>query len=151
MASSTFQDFDENEICTRAIESARKHNIKMKAGRKDRGYGNCLFKAVINNINDRDCFVVKLRQTPNWYRKNWMNEMMVKLLSGSCPWNPGYTRQEIREGFQKIKESGVYEIDFFGDMMIAGIACGIQKRILIFNTSEHLLHDPGWKLKIPPP
>ena len=26
--------------------------------------------------------------------------------------------------------------------MIVGIACGIQKRILIFNTSENLLHDP---------
>ena len=27
-------------------------------------------------------------------------------------------------------------------MMLAGIACGIRKRILIFNTHEHLLHDP---------
>ena len=26
--------------------------------------------------------------------------------------------------------------------MIGGIACGIKKRILIFNTSENLLHDP---------
>ena len=26
--------------------------------------------------------------------------------------------------------------------MIVGIACGIRKRILIFNTSENLLHDP---------
>ena len=26
--------------------------------------------------------------------------------------------------------------------MIAGIACGIKKRILIFNTSENLQHDP---------
>ena len=26
--------------------------------------------------------------------------------------------------------------------MIAGIACGIKKKILIFNTSENLLHDP---------
>ena len=142
MASSTIQAFDENEIVTKAIKSAGKHNIKIIAGRRDRGYGNCLFEAVINNINDRGCFDEKLRQTPNWYRRNWMNEMMEKLLSGSCPWNPGYTRQEIREGFKKIQESGVYEIDYFGDMMIAGIACGIQKRILIFNTSENLLHDP---------
>ena len=70
MASSIIQDFDEVEISTRAIESARKHNIKIEAGRKDRGYGNCVFEAVINNINDRDCFVVKLRQTLNLCRRN---------------------------------------------------------------------------------
>ena len=93
----------------------------MIAARKDRGYGNYLFEAVINNINDRGCVVARLRQTSNWYRRNWMNEMMQKFLSGSCPWNPGYTRKKIREGFKKIQQSGVYEIDYFEDMMIAGI------------------------------
>ena len=65
IASST-QIFDENEIFTKAIENAKKHNIKMTAGRKDRGYGNCAFEAVINNINDRACFHDKLLQSPNW-------------------------------------------------------------------------------------
>ena len=45
--------FDENGIVDRAIASAQKHNIKLRAGTKDRGYGNCAFEAVINNINDR--------------------------------------------------------------------------------------------------
>ena len=136
------QIFDENEIFTKSIESAKKHNIKLKAGRKDRRYGNCASEAVINNINDRDCFSDKLLQSPNWYRRNWMSQMMEKLLDGRCPWNMGYTEQQIREGFAKLQESGIYEIDFFGDLMIGGIACGIRKRILIFNTSENLVHDP---------
>ena len=142
IASSSTQIFDENEIFTKAIESANKHKIKLKAGKKDRGYGNCAFEAVINNNNDRDCFSYKLLQSPNWYRRSWMNEMMNRILMGICLWNPGYTEQQIREGFAKLQESGIYEIDFFGDMMIGGIACGIRKRILIFNTSENLVHDP---------
>ena len=72
----------------------------------------------------------------------WMDDMMNRMINEMCPWNPGYTENQIRFGFEQLKESGIYEIDFFGDMMIAGIACGIKKRILIFNTSENLQHDP---------
>ena len=39
-------------------------------------------------------------------------------------------------------DSGVYERSFFGDMMMAGIACGARKLILIFNTHEMTTHDP---------
>ena len=35
-ATSSSQVYDENEIFKKAIESAKKHNIKLKAGRKDR-------------------------------------------------------------------------------------------------------------------
>ena len=136
------QAYIESEIFIRAIESAKKHKINLKPGRKDRGYGNCVFEAVINNINDRVCFSEKLFQSPNWYRWCWMNEMMERLITCMCFWNPGYSIEQLREGFGKIKESGIYDIDFFGDMMIVGIACGIKKKILIFNTNENLVHDP---------
>ena len=66
VTSSSTKNVDENEIFTRAIESAKKHQIKLKAGRRDRGYGNCAFEAVINNINDRACFNDKFVQSP-WY------------------------------------------------------------------------------------
>ena len=132
----------EDDIFTKAKASAQKHNIKLKAGSKDRGFGNCVFESVINNINERACFEEKLKQTPNWYRRTWMNEMMNRIIDGICPWNLSYTESQIREGFEQVKESGVYEVDFFGDMMIGGIACAIKRIILIFNTSENLLHDP---------
>ena len=89
-----------------------------------------------------DYFRERLRQSPNWYRRMWMDEMMTRIINGMCPWNPGYTENQLRYAFEHLKESGIYEMEFFGDMMIAGIACGIKKRILIFNTSENLLHDP---------
>ena len=132
----------ESDIFTKAKASAQKHGITLKAGRKDRGFGNCAFQSVINNLNDRECFREMLTQTPNWYRRIWMDEMKDRIIDGVCPWNLSFTENQIREGFEQLKDSGVYEVDFFGDMMIGGISCAIKKNILIFNTSENLLHDP---------
>ena len=132
----------ESDIFTKAKASAQKHGITLKAGRKDREFGNCAFESVINNVNDRECFREMLTQTPNWYRRIWMDEMKDRIIDGVCPWNLSFTENQIREGFEQLKDSGVYEVDFFGDMMIGGISCAIKKNILIFNTSENLLHDP---------
>ena len=44
-----------------------------------------------------------------------MYEMMEIIILGICPWNPSYTDEQIRAGFEKLMESGIYEIDFFGD------------------------------------
>ena len=37
---------------------------------------------------------------------------------------------------------GTYERGIFGDLMLAGIACGLRKLILIFNTNPATPHDP---------
>ena len=39
-----------------AIESAKKHSIKLKPRKVNEAAGNCSYEAVIHNINDRDCF-----------------------------------------------------------------------------------------------
>ena len=42
-------------------------------------------------------------------------------------------------------ESGIYERPLFGDLIMASIACGIRKRILIINTHKDIVitgHDP---------
>ena len=51
------------------------------------------------------------------------------------PFNPGYSRSDWQSGWQKLKESNIYEVDFFGDMILPTIACGLRKNILIFNTN----------------
>ena len=71
-----------------------------------------------------------------------MNEMLNRILLEICQINPGFTENQLREGFEKVQQSGVYEVPYFGDMMLGGIACGIKKRILIFNTHENVVHDP---------
>ena len=129
----------------RAIESARKHHINVEPGTENNGMGNCSYEAVILNINDRNCFDSKFNMSLEHYRVVWNTDMMNKILDKRVPWNPGLTREEIVLGFHELMISGVYERDFFGDMMMAGIACGVRKIILIFHTNEDISktgHDP---------
>ena len=130
------------KIFQRAISNAQKHGLKLEPGRKNQGYGNCSYEAALFNINDRTCFKEKLPMSPDFYRRIWNTDMMNKIIYESNNWNPGLTEEELRQGFAELMESGIYERPFFGDMMMAGIACGIRKRILIFNTNEHTTHDP---------
>ena len=37
---------------------------------------------------------------------------------------------------------GIYERGIFGDLMLPGIACGVRKILLIFNTNPQSPHDP---------
>ena len=100
------------------------------------------YESVILNIRDRECFKDKLPMSPSFYRRIWNTDLMNKILDKRILWNPGLTSAQIRQGFQDLMNSGVYERDYFGDMMMAGIACGARKRILIFNTHEMTSHDP---------
>ena len=129
-------------IFERGIENAKKHKIKLKPGTQNDGHGNCSYESVILNIRDRECFKDKLPMSPSFYRRIWNIDLMNKILDKKIPWNPGLTSAEIREGFKELMDSGVYERSFFGDMMMAGIACGARKIILIFNTHEMTSHDP---------
>ena len=134
-----------NIVMQRGIASAKKHKIELEPGKENSGQGNCSYESVIFNINERKCFQTKLPLSPDTYRRIWNIDLMNKILDNKIPWNPGMTRQEIQDGFQEIMESGVYERQFFGDMMMVGIACGIRKRILIFHTNESITttgHDP---------
>ena len=134
-----------SKVTQMGINSASKHNIRLEPGRRNPADGNCSYESVIFNINDRECFDTTLPMSPDFYRRVWTIDLMNKILDNKIPWNPGMTRQEIHAGFQEIMESGVYERSYFGDMMMAGIACGVKKRILIFNTNENIKdtgHDP---------
>ena len=133
------------KLFDRAIANAQKHKINLKPGRENRGGGNCSYEAVIFNINDRNCFQSKFHMSLDHYRVIWTTDTMNKILDEKIPWNPGLTRTEIVQGFRELQVSGVYERDFFGDMMMVGIACGVRKIILIFNTHEDIArtgHDP---------
>ena len=129
-------------IYQRAIASAQKHGIKLEAGKENGGNGNCSYESVIYNINERNCFKETLPISSDYYRRIWNTDMMNKLLDKMIPWNPGLTPAELKEGFKELMETGVYERPYFGDMMMAGIACGVRKRILIFNTNEWTGDDP---------
>ena len=57
------------------------------------------------------------------------------------PWNT-LTPQQWIEGWKQMQDPGAYERGIYGDLMLPGIACGVRKIILIFNTNPDTPHDP---------
>ena len=52
------------------------------------------------------------------------------------------TPKEWLRGWSQMLEPGAYERGIFGDLMLPGIACGVKKVLLIFNTNPASPHDP---------
>jgi hypothetical protein len=122
-----------------AIASARKHGIQVEHGSSNPGTGDCAFQAAVQNINDRTCFQEKYPLSINTYRSNWVTDMANRTIDS--PWNT-LSRQDWLEGWRQMLTPGTYERGIFGDLMLPGIACGVRKILLIFNTNTDSPHDP---------
>ena len=108
-------------LIIRAIESARKHGISLVQGVLNKADGNCAFDAVINDINYRKCFSEQLILSSEIYRHLWVTELESE--STKYPTlGAGYTKEEKEENWNHLKQSGVYEVEFFGDMVLHAIA-----------------------------
>ena len=57
------------------------------------------------------------------------------------------TSNEWLRGWSEMLQPGAYERGIFGDLMIHGIACGLKKVLLIFNTNPDTPHDPIYVVK----
>ena len=78
---------------------------------KNNADGNCAFEAVINNINQRKCFNEKMNLESYVYRQVWVTELEME--SKNFPeLGAGYTDEEKSENWNRLKHSGIYEIDF---------------------------------------
>ena len=117
-----------------------KHGIKLREGTPNSANGDCAFESTIYNVNDRDSFPDKLHFSPDYYRRIWMTDMKKRTLHDQT-WNI-CSMTEWEDGLADMMVSGVYERGIFGDLMLLGIACGVRKFILIFNTSLEAPHDP---------
>ena len=118
------------------IESARKHGIRLVAGVRNNADGNCTFEAVLNNINFRNCFAQKFDLHPNIYRQRWISQLEIDAenhpVLGAL-----FSSEEKKQNWNRLKSPFVYEVPYFGDYVIHGIAKGCKKNILIFNTNPH--------------
>ena len=75
----------------------------------------------------------------SYYRRMWVIDMANRTVD--TDWNI-LSRQEWLAGWQDMLIPGTYERGIFGDLMLPGIACGIRKYLLIFNTDPQSPHDP---------
>ena len=127
------------ELVQQAINSSKKHGIRLRHGRGNPGLGDCAFEAVIFNNNDRNYFKYKYNCHINFYRRIWVTDMANRTVNS--PWNTVGQKAWL-EGWQCMFIPGAYEQGIYGDLMIYGIACGIKKKILIFNTNVNFHHKP---------
>ena len=121
-------------MVSQAIESARKHGIDLCWGLPNNASGNCAFEAVINNVNARSCYEDKLPLDVRTYRHQWMTELQQASVNHPTL-GAGFTDEEKEEYWQLLKRSGVWNVEFFGDLIVNGIARGSRKNLLIFNTN----------------
>ena len=128
-------------VVQRAIASADKHGLHLSQGRSNPGLGNCAFEACIYNVNDRIIFHERYTQSIDYYRRIWATDFENRSYSDPLL-NNGYSRETWHDGWNQMKESGKYEVEHFGDLIIPAIACGLRKIILIFNTNPNVAHDP---------
>ena len=131
---------EQSLMTARGKASAKKHGINLVSGSKISGDGNCAFKSALSNVNERACFEEKFPFSHAYYRRLWVTDMKSRTL-GDETWQV-YSSDGWEAGWQEMMESGVYERGIFGDLMLFGIACGLRKRILIFNTNLDSPHDP---------
>ena len=132
-------------MVNQAIESGKKHGIHFCPGVPNNADGNCAFESVINNINYRSCYKEKLLQSTQFYRHKWITDLENHAKEYPSL-GAGFSDDEKKENWNRLKQSGVYEIEFFGDYVIYGIAMGCRKNILIFNTSKEA-HDPIYTIE----
>ena len=124
----------------RAIANAARHGINLCHGRANAATGNCALEAPVYNVNDRKCFNENFDKPITYYRRLWMSE--GEKIFFESPFNPGYSDSQWKDGFKKLKQSNIYKVDFFEDLIIPSVACGIKKRILIFNTNIDSPREP---------
>ena len=118
--------------------SAQKHGINLRHGTTNPGTGDCAFESVIQNINDRPCFRAKVNMSIDYYRRIFVTDMANRTVNTDFNY---LTPQQWQEEWKQMLVPGAYERGIFGDLMLPGIACGVRKILLIFNTNPASPHD----------
>ena len=130
---------ERQRMVNRAILSARHHGISLQHGKPNPGLGDCAIESVIFNINERTCYETKYPMSINYYRRNFVTDMANRTVNSA--WNT-MSHREWLDGWREMLQPGTYERGIFGDLFLQGIACGVRKYILIFNTNLSSITNP---------
>ena len=116
-----------------AIKTGAKMGISLIEGDLVDALGNCLLESVMGNIEGRDIFDRKIEETVTSLRKNIAEE--GEKVIGSSPYRiEDFNDEDWSRGWDQLKHSGVWDVDYFGDLMIIALAHYIGKNILLINT-----------------
>ena len=122
------------------IRLAKRFHIALLPGKPNEGNGNCFIESVMDQISSRKCYREVLRESPLYYRRKWIKKA-EKAARKTNFYPGGFTATQWQDGWDRLLEDGIYEIDYFGDLMIPGIMHCIQKHALVFHTSLYRQHS----------
>ena len=118
-----------------AIRTAKRLGLSLQEGAMVEATGNCLLEAVRGNIEDREVFSKKIEETVNELRLAAAEE--GEKVIGCSPYRiEDFSEEEWAAGWDRLRYEGVWDIDYFGDLMIIALAHFINKNILIINTQQ---------------
>ena len=119
-----------------AIQNAANHGVNLSPGTLSKADGNCIFSAVIGNVNTRECFNSKINLTPPQARELWLNDShdVVREFAGE-------DKVDFEIQWNTLKYENIYETKL-GDFVMPAIAHTLKYNILIFNTRHMNAHDP---------
>ena len=108
--------------------NAKRHGIKVTHGRPNPAKGNCAFEAVLFNIFDRKEYSSqqKVQLSVLEARKTWITEIQTEIETN----RPYLVPDNLKNQWSKIIEDGVYEIPFFGDLVMNAIGRGSKNSYL---------------------
>ena len=127
-----------SEIINLAIRNAFRHMINLKGGTENLAEGNCAWESAILNITERPEIEPKVNLDPGEAKIVYLNEMQEYTEGDGHELIPDHLKIGAPEKWNKLREEKVWNIDFFGDLVMPAIARGTKKKILIFSTNENL-------------
>ena len=100
------------------IETAKQHGINVQADEPNPAVGDCLFEAVVDNINHRTCFPEQLQELVQRYREDWCFELMLQYNSTAHYPGDNY-RDEWHAAWNQQINPGEYNVDEFNSIQRA--------------------------------
>jgi len=118
-----------------AIKRAEKFGLFLREGAPVNALGNCLLESVKVNVEDRKVFDKKITESIDDLRCHCAEE--GEKVIGSSPYRiEEYTDEDWAMNWNMLKQRGVWNVEYFGDLMIIALAHYIGKNILIINTDS---------------
>lgn len=120
---------------TAAIKTAARMGMGLTEGEPVEALGNCLIESVKGNIEDRDIFAEKIKESINELREKVVKE--GERVIGASPYRiEDYSDEDWAYGWDQLRISGVWDVEYFGDLMIIALAHVIGKNILLISTDQ---------------
>ena len=111
-----------------AIRNAFRHMINLKEGTKNSAKGNCAWESAILNINERPEIEPKVNLDPGDAKIVYLNEMQEYTERDRPELIPDHLKIMAKDAWNRLREDKVWNIDFFGDLVMPAIARGTKKK-----------------------